>query len=609
MATVRRVPALEHNFQLVITRVFEEGDQELLEDEEETDEERVFLISEELEFRTGETDGEPTFIWRDLEGDVDEMYEYVATGTNAPTKAFFETCMYHAMYERKYRVNPDDVKDPKLDEFMWKPPTSNKPPPRRKVPVKAPSTSSVEEVPAPTPASPPKSGKGKSKAVVSELDSASTLVETEAELYYWEPEPHEFIHQGIVFARIVTQPGSYRFLITASTEDGPLLAHPVNPSMNPRWSGRMNSVTWNFVQEDKVDGWLFRFPSEEVYAKFMEVFTQCAWESLHQAPWDKLKEEDRNYVRSSNNEDVEMKDIEEEEEEDEVESELDPDQSDEEDEPEYEDEDAQPTLPGEANSQLVVGYKGDRSYVVRGSNIGVFAPSENQAVKYQATISKLSTPKGKEFKPKHLMLHDQDTKMIVMNPGEPNSLFSMDLERGKIVEEWKVHEDITVDHIAPDNKYAQMTPEQTLVGASHNALFRIDPRVSGNKMVDSQYKQYAGKNKFSGVATTSSGKLAVASEKGDIRLFDSIGKNAKTALPPLGDPIIGVDVTADGRWIVATTKTYLLLIDTKIGQGKYEGQLGFDRSFPAAAKPIPRRLTLRNEHVAYMNHDISFTPA
>ena len=36
MATIRRVPSIEHNFQLVITRVYEEGDQELLEDEEES---------------------------------------------------------------------------------------------------------------------------------------------------------------------------------------------------------------------------------------------------------------------------------------------------------------------------------------------------------------------------------------------------------------------------------------------------------------------------------------------------------------------------------------------------------------------------------------------
>jgi len=207
------------------------------------------------------------------------------------------------------------------------------------------------------------------------------------------------------------------------------------------------------------------------------------------------------------------------------------------------------------------------------------------------------------------MLHDQDTKMILMNPSDPNSLYQMDLEAGKIVEEWKVHDDVPVQHIAPESKFAQTTREQTLVGASGNALFRIDPRVSGKKLVDSQFKQYATKNKFSGVATTSAGKLAVASEKGDIRLFDTIGKNAKTALPPLGDPILGIDVTANGRWIVATTKTYLLLIDTLIGEGKWQGSLGFDRSFPADAKPVPKRLQLRSEHVAYMNHDITFTPA
>lgn len=207
------------------------------------------------------------------------------------------------------------------------------------------------------------------------------------------------------------------------------------------------------------------------------------------------------------------------------------------------------------------------------------------------------------------MLHDQDTKMIVQDPSNAHSLFNLDIERGKIVEEWKVHEDIAVNHIAPDNKFAQMTPEQTVVGASHNAIFRIDPRISGAKMVDSQFKQYVSKNKFSGVTTTASGKLAVASEKGDIRLFDSIGKNAKTALPPLGDPITGIDVTANGRWVVATTKTYLLLIDTLIGEGRYTGSLGFDRSFPATAKPIPRRLQLRAEHVAYMDHSVSFSPA
>lgn len=78
------------------------------------------MISEELEFRTGETEGEPSFIWRDIEGDYNEFYEFVASGTNAPTRAFFETCMYRAMYERKYRRSADNTTDADLAEFIWK---------------------------------------------------------------------------------------------------------------------------------------------------------------------------------------------------------------------------------------------------------------------------------------------------------------------------------------------------------------------------------------------------------------------------------------------------------------------------------------------------------
>ena len=41
MATIRRIPSLEHNFQLVVTRVYEDEDQELLEDDDES----VFALS------------------------------------------------------------------------------------------------------------------------------------------------------------------------------------------------------------------------------------------------------------------------------------------------------------------------------------------------------------------------------------------------------------------------------------------------------------------------------------------------------------------------------------------------------------------------------------
>lgn len=158
-----------------------------------------------------------------------------------------------------------------------------------------------------------------------------------------------------------------------------------------------------------------------------------------------------------------------------------------------------------------------------------------------------------------------------------------------------------------------MTGEKTFLGMSHNALYRVDPRLSGNKMVESDLKQYTSKNAFSTAATTEKGYIAVASEKGDIRMFDKLGLRAKSQLPALGDPITGLDVSADGRWVLATCRTYILLIDALQKDGKNEGKLGFEKAFAKDSKPQPRRLTLQPSHVAQFQYEtkapLSFTPA
>ncbi|KAI0092847.1 VID27 cytoplasmic protein [Irpex rosettiformis] len=627
MATIRRVPQLDHHFQLVITRVYEDGDQELIEDEDETDEERTFLIGEELCFRTGETEGELTFIWRDIEGDVNEFYEFVARGTNDPTRAFFETCMYRAMYERKYKTSADSTQDKDLAEFIWQPPppSNNKKGKARALKKPEPSSQSLEESIS---SSTSESQFTEAESEVQEEFEGPPAPHTDpnvvtyagapAVLYHHDADLDQFIEERPVFAQIVRRNGSPPFLywLMAANGEHIFLFHEITSEMNQNIAKGIRSVTWNHISDGVGRSWCLRFHTEEDFNGIIEALTIALWEHGNQYSWAKLKAEDQDYARNAN-EDVEMRDVEDDsDEEDAVLDELekeDDDVSETEDEDIPEDEEDQlPALgKGEKNSQLTVGYKGDRSYVVRGNNIGVFSHTgDHGSVKYHATIGKIAHPKSnRAINPKEVMLHEQDTKMVIMDDNSPNSLFELDIERGKIVEEWKVNDNVPVKHIAPDSKFAPMTHQQTLVGASGNALFRIDPRLSGDKLVDSQFKQYVSKNKFSGVTTTADGKLAVASEKGDIRLFDAIGKNAKTALPPLGDPIVGVDVTADGRWIVATTKTYLLLIDTLIGEGRYAGSLGFDRSFPANSKPIPRRLQLKAEHVAYMGHSVNFSPA
>ena len=87
------------------------------------------------------------------------------------------------------------------------------------------------------------------------------------------------------------------------------------------------------------------------------------------------------------------------------------------------------------------------------------------------------------------------------------------------------------------------------------------------------------------MATTFNGGLAIGSLNGEIRLYKDVGQNAKTLLPGLGDPIRGIDMSIDGKWIVATTQTYLLLIPTLCENGKtgFEHRMGKE-------KPNPKKL-------------------
>lgn len=48
------------------------------------------------------------------------------------------------------------------------------------------------------------------------------------------------------------------------------------------------------------------------------------------------------------------------------------------------------------------------------------------------------------------MLHNQDADMLLLDPAHRNSLFRMDLEYGKIVDEWKVSDTVSVDNIIPE---------------------------------------------------------------------------------------------------------------------------------------------------------------
>lgn len=646
-ASIRRT-GQDYQYQLVVQRAYEEGEAELADEADVTDDdvdalgsdrdEKIFLLDEQIHFRSEIREGgDKVLAWRDLSGDVGDLYEFVCDTSVAASEvqAFLVTAM-QCQYERKHRKGYQTATEEDLAAFAFEedqpiPEASPQNSPTKGLsPVT--SLSNVPQTPVRSTANSSlkrervqrDNAQEESKATEAPLSrveptAISTLAQEKAELHMFDFNSGSFLQQDGDVVATVTEVGRWEYWLQISSKDRAWLGQPVVADINPVFNFEYLSFIFNaYTADGSAYSWLLRFKNAETITRFQEGLMQALWEQLNEIKWEKSKEEDREYVLDAFNdlvlEDKEALAEHEEELEEEDEEDTDDGQRSENYDSDEDDDDVKTKDDdGNVNSQLAVGYKHDRSFVVRGSKIGVFKHTPNNRLEFSTNISKVETPGGKLFSPKKVMLHMEDNDMIMQNEADPNKLYRMDLEYGKIVDEWNVHDDISISNFAPENKFAQMSSEPTFLGISHNALYRVDPRLAGNKLVDSQLKQYASKNDFSAVATTEQGYIAVASNKGDVRLFDRLGINAKTHIPALGDPIIGLDVSADGRWILATCRTYLLLIDAQQQSGKNEGKLGFEKPFAKDSKPQPRRLGLTPAHVAQFQHEtgapLSFTPA
>lgn len=636
VASIRRT-GQEFQYQLVVQRAYEEGEEELAEDDEDEGgesfdkDEKTFLLDQSLHFRSEKrSGGETVLAWRDLSGDPGDLYEFVCDPSVQQDKIqTFLLAAIDCQYERKHRQSAQKATDSELREFYFDnedaiPAASSVSSPKDTMPTSKESAERMaQDVKSPKKAIEPNATElattsTKAPAAKTAPSAGEVLTKQKAELHLFDFSSGTFMLQDASVDAVVTDLGKWRYWLQITSSDGrEWLGQEIVADINPVFNFEYLSAIFNHYTDDgSAYSWLLRFHDQATLENFQEGIMQALWEQLNEMKWSKVKAHDREYVFEAFNELTmndapEGEEVEEEEEEDE---DTDGGQRSEHyDSDESEDNVELDNADGNVNSQLAVGTKHDRSFVIRGSKIGVFKHLPNRHLEFTTNISKVETPKGKLFRPNKVMLHSEDQNMVLQDDSNPNALYRMDLEYGKIIDEWKVHDDIPVTNFVPETKFAQQTSAQPFIGHSKNALFRIDPRVAGNKLVETQLKQYMSQNDFSAAATTEKGHVAVASNKGDVRLFDRLGVNAKTHIPALGEAIIGLDVSADGRWLLATCRTYLLLIDTLQKDGRYEGKLGFERSFAKDSKPQPRRLALTPSHVAQFQHEtgapLSFTAA
>ncbi|KAI8821064.1 VID27 cytoplasmic protein-domain-containing protein [Fimicolochytrium jonesii] len=647
-ASIRRTATL-HNFQLVVTRVYDEDEVDDDDDDEKElneDDEKTFLLDAQLRFNRVRTKGgSHSFFWADPQDfSGAKGWEFVIDeGVQELTMSLFEDTAYTCMFERAMGADHGKFSDQQLAEFVER----IKRDAREKVvgraaaktPVRpagssvagsslhTPQSTSKRSVPTtPTPAaqspSTPQFRNGKSPArTLASIPKGEELLSVPVQLYLYDLRVQQFMLVNDQAIAEITEIGEWKFQLVVKSGDHVYLCQPIEEGMSPTFNAEHHTFIFNYLDETTgvpIYTWSLKFATVANEGEFKEMVTECVYEVKNKELFRKMKKDEQVYLMQLYDDDPMEIDEREElqgdegedeewEEEETAPAKLHSSRDDDDDEA-SDDESGQRSYKeattGSKNSQLAVGYRHDRSFVVRGDKIGVFKHTADDGLEFATAINNVRTLDGQMFSPRKVMLHQQDAAMVMMKPGDENKLYKMDLEAGKVVEEWKVDDERKVEDFVPDQKYSQLTTNQTLVGIGHNSIFRIDPRLQGNKLVESESNQYATKNAFTCAATTGKGELAVASAKGEIRLYNKLNMRAKTHLPGTGDAIIGIDTTENGKWIIATCRTHLLLINSEMAGGT----LGFQKSM-GAHKPQLKRLQLKPEHVTWLGGAVQFTPA
>ena len=218
----------------------------------------------------------------------------------------------------------------------------------------------------------------------------------------------------------------------------------------------------------------------------------------------------------------------------------------------------------------------------------MYKTDEDDVLTHLANLPAVTQYEDKNIDITNAHMFYSDTNMILLDKKNPNTAFRYDLGKGKIVEEWSAEGMKKIEALTHEKKFDQMTDNLLLHGVNSNSLFTMDARINKkNKVVAT--KSYKTNPKMHCIKTTNFGGIATGSLNGEIRLYSQIGKNAKTLLPCFGDAIRDIDVTADGKYLLATCDRYLILIPTacKGEQNGFTVQMGKDKPNPKTLKIKP----------------------
>lgn len=273
------------------------------------------------------------------------------------------------------------------------------------------------------------------------------------------------------------------------------------------------------------------------------------------------------------------------------------------------------------NKLSTQSYLNDRTFVVKDNDaIVVYKTDLSNSDNMLEVLDSIPPVKflDKDIKINQANMFLSDTALLLLDKSrdlnkKEDYIYKYDLEKMKVVEEYRTDSKINdINAFTSENRYGNMTNDQMLVGINSNNLFQLDPRINKSNKVAAN-REYAKSTKtcFKNLCTSSDGNVVVGSIDGKIRLYSNdihSKTRAKTALPSLGDPILSVDITNDGGYILATCSYYLLVINTKVIDENGKEKDGFGSSITKNCKSLKLQLNPLDVD-KYNLYNCCFTPA
>jgi hypothetical protein len=363
-------------YELVISSKMSEDDEDM------EDAEASFLIDRCLVFKA---EGH-SLTWLDIEDDAGKAkWEFVVdSSSTAVSIDLFEETVVGCMFERFHQKSHESASTGELTKFIDE---LNEIHPQEKItPINQGNTAKATSVP-----------EKNFKLPDVELPIGTVVLSVHCRLCLFDVTQEAFVTYLPSIQAEMLQLKKFSYSLVLLSQGVPVVCQPIENRMNPHFDHANYSIIWVwFDPATALPAFSMSLKFEEDtksdFVAMVDLLKQTLYETTHKSDYKQQKAFDMDYMLEAlDNMEMDIDDdyAEEEEEEEEAVEETPKKAS----RPIYVDSDSDEETKvldqKSKNSLLAVGYKHDRSFVVRGNKIGVFKHTEDDELEFATTIKSL----------------------------------------------------------------------------------------------------------------------------------------------------------------------------------------------------------------------------